>query len=166
MSKICPLTDEPVLYADCLECEDRGKCSETKAEKPTFALLVVGSRSITDEEFVEKKIDKMISQIRDRYNILIVSGGAGGVDSIAEKYARKNGMEMRVMPVDWKRYGRSAGYIRNREMHEYISGFERRGVIAVWDGISRGTAMNFTLAKEFKNEIKVIRYRRKPDEIQ
>lgn len=28
MAKICPYTGEKVLYLDCLECEDRGKCSE------------------------------------------------------------------------------------------------------------------------------------------
>ena len=27
MAKICPYTGEKVLYLDCLECEDKGKCS-------------------------------------------------------------------------------------------------------------------------------------------
>lgn len=28
MSKICPIINSPVLYLDCLECEDRGKCND------------------------------------------------------------------------------------------------------------------------------------------
>ena len=30
MAKICPQTGEYVLYVDCLECEDRGRCGDLK----------------------------------------------------------------------------------------------------------------------------------------
>ena len=58
----------------------------------------------------------------------------------------------------WKKYGKKAGYIRNREMHEFISHFKKRGVVAFWDGKSKGTAHSFELAKEFNNDIKVVRF--------
>ena len=160
MAKICPQTGGYVLYTECIECELRGKCISIAAEKSRFALLVVGSRDITDESYVFAKIDKMISQIRGKYDLLIVSGGAGGVDALAEKYADKNSMEKHIMPADWKRYGKAAGYIRNRQMHEYISHFEHRGVIIIWNGESRGTAQSFKLAEEFKNEKKVFLYKK------
>ena len=43
------------------------------------------------------------------------------------------------------------------EMHSYISTFTDRGVIAFWDGSSRGTAQSFALSKEFDNPLRVIR---------
>lgn len=30
MAVICPETNEPVLYIECLECEDRPKCKKRK----------------------------------------------------------------------------------------------------------------------------------------
>lgn len=42
-------------------------------------------------------------------------------------------------------------------MHFYISTFTDRGVIAFWDGSSRGTAQSFALSKEFDNPLRVIR---------
>jgi hypothetical protein len=32
MAKICPVTGEPVLYLDCLECDDK-KCEENNDGK-------------------------------------------------------------------------------------------------------------------------------------
>lgn len=42
-------------------------------------------------------------------------------------------------------------------MHSYISTFTDRGVIAFWDGSSRGTAQSFALSKEFDNPLRVIK---------
>lgn len=53
--------------------------------------------------------------------------------------------------------GNGAGYVRNREMHSYISTHADRGVIAFWDGSSKGTAQSFALAREFDNPLRVIR---------
>ena len=157
MAKKCPETGEYVLYADCLECETKGQCASPDAGKPWFALLVVGSRSVTDYTFVKQKLDKLIGQIRYKYRIIVVSGGAKGADTLAERYARENGFEFHLMPADWNRYGKRAGYIRNREMHEYIAKFEHRGCVAFWDGISRGTAQSFELAKTCGTPLRVIR---------
>lgn len=33
MSKICPETGCVVLYSDCLECDDKGKCRRKQNEK-------------------------------------------------------------------------------------------------------------------------------------
>lgn len=156
MAKICPITDEPVLYVSCQECEDRAACERGEI-KPVFALLVVGSRSITDYWYVKGKLDHLIGPIRDKYRFQVVSGGANGVDKLAEKYAKENRFEMRVMPAEWK-YGKRAGYIRNDAMHEYISGFAHRGCVAFWDGStkSKGTLHSLELAKKHGNPIRFI----------
>jgi len=157
MGRRCPETGEYVLYTACLECEKRSSCGRTPPEKPVFALLVVGTRTFEDYEFVEKKLDAMLVNIRDRYNFLVVSGGARGVDSLAEIYAKKRGMDFKKFPADWGRFGQSAGFIRNKEMHSFIAEYPNRGCVAFWDGFSVGTSHSFDLARIHNTQLKVIR---------
>lgn len=120
----------------------------------TFHCLIVGSRGYTDYASFKAKCDALLAGKTD---IEIVSGGASGTDAMAERYARELGYPLQIFPADWSRYGKRAGYVRNREMHAYISTFPERGVIAFWDGQSKGTAQSFALAKEFDNPIRIIR---------
>lgn len=120
----------------------------------TFHCLIVGSRGYTDYASFKAKCDALLDRKTD---IEIVSGGASGTDAMAERYAHELGCSLQIFPAEWSRYGKRAGYVRNREMHSYISTFPERGVIAFWDGQSKGTAQSFTLAKEFDNPIRIIR---------
>jgi len=120
----------------------------------TFHCLIVGSRSYTDYASFKAKCDTLLA---DKADIEIVSGGASGTDAMAERYAHELGYSLQIFPAEWSRYGKRAGYVRNREMHAYISTFAERGVIAFWDGTSKGTAQSFALAKEFGNPIRVVR---------
>ena len=120
----------------------------------TFHCLIVGSRSYTDYGAFKAKCDALLA---DKTDIEIVSGGCSGADAIAERYAHSHGYPLQIFPADWSRYGKRAGYVRNREMHAYISTFAERGVIAFWDGTSKGTAQSFALAKEFDNPIRIVR---------
>lgn len=59
--------------------------------------------------------------LTDRLNALpadaeIITGGAPGADFWAEKWARWSGRPVRVFKADWKRHGKKAGPLRNREM--------------------------------------------------
>lgn len=121
----------------------------------SFHCLIVGSRTFEDYDFLKEKVDHLLGNHTD---VEIVSGGAAGADSLAERYANDRNFPLQVFPPDWMRYGKRAGYVRNREMHQYISTFKDRGVIAFWDGKSKGTAQNFRLAKEFDNPLRIVRY--------
>ena len=57
--------------------------------------IVAGSRSITNYEIVKEAIEKSGFDI-----ISIVSGGARGVDSLGERYARENGIELKQFPAN------------------------------------------------------------------
>jgi len=46
----------------------------------------------------------------------IVHGAAKGADTMAGLIAEQLGMTVLPFPADWKKYGRSAGPVRNREM--------------------------------------------------
>lgn len=46
----------------------------------------------------------------------IVSGGATGVDSLAELFAKKHDIPLVVHAADWRRFGRRAGPMRNKNI--------------------------------------------------
>lgn len=64
----------------------------------------------------------------------VVSGGARGVDQLGEQWAAARGVRVARFVADWERFGRGAGYRRNREMAASAD-----ALVAVWDGVSRGT---------------------------
>lgn len=116
-------------------------------------LLIVGSRNIDDYPYIKSYLNNLVRERYQDCNITVVSGGAKGVDKFAERWADENGYWKIVMPANWDRYGKSAGYRRNEEMHRFIADKENRLVVAFWDGKSKGTAHNFELAKRYGNEI-------------
>ena len=74
----------------------------------------------------------------------IVSGTARGVDQLGERYALERGLKLKKFPANWDKYGRKAGYLRNKEMAEYA-----RILIAFWDGKSKGTKHMIDLAQKY-----------------
>jgi hypothetical protein len=73
---------------------------------------------------------------------VIVSGGARGVDTLAEGYARQHGLGTIIHYPDYKRYGRRAPVVRNTLIVN-----EADMLIAFWDGRSRGTNDTITKAR-------------------
>lgn len=159
MSKYCPLVNEPVLYPVCQDCDDP-VCRHMDS---VFALLIAGSRSFTDYEFLRDTADRMLSGQQGR-KILIVEGGARGADQLAARYARERGYRHLVFPANWRPQGpggpvdKRAGYVRNRQMHAYVAQFPHRGVLLFWDGVSRGTRQSIDLAGEFGSQLRVYRF--------
>ena len=120
-----------------------------------FYCLIVGGRTFNDYELLESKCDQLLKNQKD---VQIVSGGAKGADSLAERYANDKGHELKAFKADWDIYNKSSGFIRNDQMHKYISQFNNRGVIAFLDGESKGTKQNFELGKKYGNLVRVIKY--------
>lgn len=128
------------------------------AMQEKFYLLVVGSRGYDNYSEMCEKLDFLLkNQIAQNRKIIIVSGGARGADELAERYADERGYEKHIMPADWEKYGRCAGYHRNNDMHLFIStpSDKKRGCICFWDMQSRGTRHSFKLAKDSGNPIQV-----------
>ena len=93
-------------------------------------IIIAGSRTIDQVGF-----DQVISQCTWATEAeSIVSGGALGVDQLAEAWASAIGIPVIRYSPDWKRFGRGAGIIRNRTMVENAD-----ALLAIWDGQSRGT---------------------------
>jgi hypothetical protein len=112
-----------------------------------------------------------ISAARRRYRIHLnrkqkekritagVSGGARGADTLAKQYATNKHYKYLEFPANWDLFGKSAGYIRNEEMHKFISQFKNRGALYFWDGESRGTAHNFDLDIKYNIKNFIIKYK-------
>ena len=125
-------------------------------QKKDAYLMIVGSRTITDFLFVRNYMNNLIRERFRGCSITVVSGGAKGVDSLAERWADENCYNKVVIRADWDKYGKRAGYLRNEEMHKFIADKENRLIVAFWDGESKGTAQNFGLAKQYGNEIIIV----------
>lgn len=84
-----------------------------------FRVLVCGGRSYEDRSRVFHVLDNALraATLAERPFVLI-HGGARGADSLSGLWAsmRKDSVEERVYPADWKTHGRSAGPIRNQKM--------------------------------------------------
>lgn len=69
----------------------------------------------------------------------IVSGGARGIDTLAEEAARQLGIPLLCLRPDYNRYGRQAPLRRNDEILGNCD-----YVLAFWDYCSRGTCYTIT----------------------
>jgi predicted Rossmann fold nucleotide-binding protein DprA/Smf involved in DNA uptake len=102
---------------------------------------IVGSRGITDYS--------KISDILNGYQISeVISGGAKGVDSLAEQYACDNNIPTTIFKPDYKQYGRGACFVRNKQIIE-----ASEQVIAFWDGESTGTLNSIEYAKKLNKPL-------------
>lgn len=91
-------------------------------------VAIVGSRTFSDLEAVRELVHGF------EPGTVLVSGGARGVDSVAEKTQKKLSREDLIFDPDWAKYGRAAGPIRNAQIVDVCDEMH-----AFWDGASRGT---------------------------
>lgn len=105
-------------------------------------LLVVGSRKI--EKF---SLDEYIPNDVE----LIISGGAEGVDTLAEQYADKHRISKLILRPKYKLYGRGAPIKRNEKMVELAD-----EVLVIWDGESRGAKYTAEYAEKLNKKVRVV----------
>jgi len=74
-------------------------------------LAIVGSRNFTDQEFFNECMSKFVKEYGSPTKI--ISGGARGADTLAEEYAKREGIILTIHNPDWELHGKSAGPIRN-----------------------------------------------------
>lgn len=91
---------------------------ENKDEE-VFRIIVCGSKDFCNYDLLKKKCDYYISSRLEKGNkIEIISGGAKGAESLGEKYAKEKGYSFKIIPIQWDKYGKRAGYLRNSKMAE------------------------------------------------
>jgi hypothetical protein len=121
----------------------------TQTKGLDMRLAIVGSRHFDNYEMFCELIEDLNKLYEFEY---IVSGGATGADSLAERYAREHAIPFRVYPANWAKFGKSAGYRRNVQ----IVG-DADYMVAFWDYKSPGTKHSIKLARERKIPGKIFR---------
>ncbi len=108
-------------------------------------IAIVGSRDL--KGFT---LERMLPHIPPEATEL-VSGGAHGIDQMAEQAAQVLGLPIRVFRPDYKANGRLAPLLRNRQIVAYAD-----QVYAFWDNRSRGTAYTLKLCIEQNKPFRII----------
>lgn len=107
-------------------------------------IAVVGSRSFSCYDQVKKVLSGLAIT-------LIVSGGAIGADSLAEKFAEENNIPKKIFLPDWAKFGRGAGMVRNKDI---VTAADM--VVAFWDGKSKGTKNTIDTARKLGKKVEVV----------
>lgn len=105
-------------------------------------VLITGSRKCSPA--MRSKVKEVVEWVaRKGYSLIL--GGAVGVDEVAEGWASKLGVPVRVIMG-------SPGYYlaRNRQMVE-----EAQMIVAIWDGCSFGTKYTFEYARSKGKRVEV-----------
>ena len=105
-------------------------------------LLIVGSRSIKEFD-LEKHIPPEAT--------FIVTGGANGVDNLAERYADKKRLSKLILRPEYSVYGKGAPLKRNEKMVDICD-----IALIVWDGVSKGTKHTIDYAQKAGKNINLI----------
>ena len=101
-------------------------------------VAVIGSRDLYIN--IGKYIEKYIGA----ENItMIISGGARGIDTLAEEYAYENNIPTKIFYPDYDKDGATAPIRRNAEIVDAAD-----IVVAFWDKQSRGTGFVIDYAKK------------------
>lgn len=120
-------------------------------------VIIAGSRSFNDIALVRTAVQE--SGWRGRIQ-QIISGGARGIDTLAERFAHEQVIPSVVVPADWANisvpgavirynargtYNAAAGMRRNEQMARIATQAAQRrgctvGLILIWDGSSSGSA--------------------------
>ena len=102
-------------------------------------VLIAGGRDFNDYDLLKSYASAIINEMKCD-TITIVSGMARGADLLGVKFAEENKYQIKKFPAQWNKYGKMAGFIRNKQMLDYLANeSDECIVIAFWDGKSKGT---------------------------
>ena len=112
-------------------------------------LAIVGGRDFTDYEKFKVLVKEHIATIGPVE--CIISGGAKGVDTLAERYAKRHHIPMIVLNPEWDKYGKMAGLLRNTDIVK-----QSTHILALPTAQSRGTWDTIRKARKTKKPLKII----------
>ena len=111
-------------------------------------IIIAGSRNVTETE-VRTALYRC-SWLD--FASVIVSGTAKGADMFGELWADERNLLIQRFPADWKKHGKRAGPLRNELMAK-----NAEGLVAGWNGKSRGTQSMIELASKLGLRITIVR---------
>ena len=108
-------------------------------------VAIVGSRS------ANARAAQLILKHLPTNTSLIISGGAQGIDTLAQQVAQTLRIPVKVILPDYERYGKQAPFLRNIAIVEMAD-----TVLAFWDHTSRGTMQVVAECVKRKKMVRVI----------
>lgn len=78
-------------------------------------ILVCGGRNFDNSKLFFDTMMEHVGQCMPEH-ITIIEGGARGADRMAQSFAKHNGCQLETYKANWDKYGKGAGYIRNKQM--------------------------------------------------
>jgi hypothetical protein len=134
-----------------------------------FKLIVAGGRDFNDYVRASEEIVRLASAELKGYAVSIVCGMAYGADAQGLRFAKEHDIKWYEFPADWdsidvpgavvkyntrgKPYNAAAGHLRNKAMGDFAD-----GLLAFWDGESRGTKNMIEYMHHLGKNVRVINY--------
>ena len=110
-------------------------------------IWICGSRTVKSYIATEQVLNELIPDTTD---VIIRTGGAKGVDKLAEQWARNHGVQIEpAIKPNWK-LGPHAGFLRNTDGINWAD-----KVVAIWDGKSKGTQHCIQYAEDTETPLEV-----------
>ena len=112
------------------------------------SLIIAGSR-----DYPRAKVLSILNEKKDHIldNIYeVVCGMCHGPDLVGKEWAEENGIPVKKFPAEWNKYGKQAGFIRNKAMAEHAT-----MLYAFWDGKSNGTKDMIKQARRINLHVEV-----------
>ena len=103
-------------------------------------VAVIGSRSLTID--ISKYIPAGATEI--------ITGGAEGIDMLAERYADEHRISKHIIRPDYGKHGKAAPLVRNQRIVNLAD-----IIVAFWDGESGGTAFTVKYARQVRKPLKI-----------
>ena len=110
-------------------------------------LAIVGSRSYNNYDIFKRcllnNLDLHSINIDDIDSI--VSGGAPGIDILAERFAKEFCKQMVIYRAEWDKYGRKAGPMRNTSIAntcDTMIAFYKKSSVGTFDSIRKANSLN------------------------
>jgi hypothetical protein len=127
-----------VLIGEFLEYAN----SSDKEFSPIENIVVIGSRDWNNAYLIKTVFDSLSWATSP--NTFVLDGGAAGADTLCRSYAGIKGLKTQTIPAEWRKYGKRAGYIRNKTLIDSSPDI----VLAFRRNMSAGTTMTIKLAME------------------
>lgn len=119
-----------------------------------YKLIIAGGRDFSNYNLLRLNLDAILEKLSENnISLTIICGMAKGADMCGWNWAKNNNIPILEYPANWQLHGKAAGPIRNQEMARVAD-----GLIAFWDGTSRGTSHMINTMKELKKDVCVIKY--------
>lgn len=102
-------------------------------------LAIIGSRNFTDYQLFLTKVNEFIEKYGKPE--IIISGGANGADTMAERWAKENQINIMIFHPEWDKYGKKAGILRNSDIVDastHILAFPSKNGRGTQDSIRKG----------------------------